>query len=248
MERARATLARAIGARPAAITLTAGATEANNLAFAAVEGHVVVDAAEHESVLACAGTHPRRTVNVGDDGRVDPEAVRRAITPGTELVSVELANGEIGTIQPVREISRVVAKERSRRIDAGEKTPIYLHTDASQALGSMAILVLSAGIRRPITIARVPDDCPRLAFIGVSLDCVVQGDVSDQRGLPHSCPPQMQNFMRKLLSLLITLRAGRTACRLPRVTSSRASRTVDFPAELAPTRMFIPSQGCQLKS
>lgn len=146
MERARATLARAIGARPAAITLTAGATEANNLAFAAVEGHVVVDAAEHESVLACAGTHPRRTVNVGDDGRVDPEAVRRAITPGTELVSVELANGEIGTVQPVREISRVVAKERARRIDEGEKTPIYLHTDASQALGSMAVNVASLGV------------------------------------------------------------------------------------------------------
>ncbi len=65
VERARGTVARLIGARPDCLTFTAGATEANNLAFAAVEGHVVVDAIEHESVLACAGTHARRTVRVG---------------------------------------------------------------------------------------------------------------------------------------------------------------------------------------
>ena len=146
VERARATLARAIGGRPAAVTLTAGATEANNLVFASVEGHVVVDAAEHESVLACAGTHSHRTIRVADDGRVDPEDVRLAIRPDTELVSVELGNGEIGTIQPVREISRVIAAERSRRLEAGEKTPIYLHTDASQALATMSVNVASLGV------------------------------------------------------------------------------------------------------
>lgn len=145
VERARATLARLIGARPDCITLTAGATEANNLAFAAVDGHVVIDAIEHESVLACAGTHERRTVRVGPDGRVDPEAIAHAITPQTELVSVALANGEIGTIQPVREISRVVVAERSRRLAAGEKTPIWLHTDASQAAGVLSVNVSSLG-------------------------------------------------------------------------------------------------------
>ena len=145
LERARATLARLIGARPDCVTLTAGATEATNLAFAAVEGHVVVSAIEHESVLACAGTHERRTVRVGTDGRVDPEAVARAIRPTTELVSVGLANGEIGTIQPVREVSRVVAAERARRLAAGERTPIYLHTDASQAAGALSVNVSSLG-------------------------------------------------------------------------------------------------------
>lgn len=146
VERARATVARLIGARPDNLVFTAGATEANNLAFAAVEGHVVVDAIEHESVLACAGTHARRTVRVARDGLVDPSAVARAIRPDTELVSIELANGEIGCVQPVREISRAVAEERARRLEAGERTPIYLHTDASQAAGCLSVNVSSLGV------------------------------------------------------------------------------------------------------
>ncbi|MBM6817404.1 cysteine desulfurase [Olsenella uli] len=146
VERARGAVARLIGARPGNLVFTAGATEANNLAFAAVEGHVVVDAIEHESVLACAGTHARRTVRVGRDGLVDPSAVARAIRPETELVSVELANGELGCVQPVREISRAVAAERARRLEAGERTPIYLHTDASQAAGALSVNVSSLGV------------------------------------------------------------------------------------------------------
>ena len=146
VERARGTIARLIGARPDNLVFTAGATEANNLAFAAVDGHVVVDAIEHESVLACAGMHARRTVRVGGDGIVDPAAVARAIRPETELVSVELANGEIGSVQPVREISRVVARERARRLEAGEKRPILLHTDASQAAGALSVNVSSLGV------------------------------------------------------------------------------------------------------
>lgn len=146
VERARGTIARLIGARPDNLVFTAGATEANNLAFAAVDGHVVVDAIEHESVLACAGMHARRTVRVGGDGIVDPAAVARAIRPETELVSVELANGEIGSVQPVREISRVVAQERARRLEAGEKRPILLHTDASQAAGTLSVNVSSLGV------------------------------------------------------------------------------------------------------
>ncbi|OUO45482.1 aminotransferase [Olsenella sp. An285] len=146
VERARGTVARLIGARPDNVVFTAGATEANNLAFAAVEGHVVVDAIEHESVLACAATHARRTVRVGADGLVDPAVVARAIRPDTELVSVELTNGEIGCVQPVREISRVVASECARRLEAGERTPIYLHTDASQAAGTLSVNVSTLGV------------------------------------------------------------------------------------------------------
>lgn len=146
VERARGTVARLIGARPDCVVFTAGATEANNLAFAAVEGHVVVDAIEHESVLACAGTHARRTVRVGRDGLVDPAAVGRAIRPDTELVSVELANGEIGCVQPVREISAVVARERARRLEAGERTQILLHADASQAAGALSVNVSTLGV------------------------------------------------------------------------------------------------------
>ena len=146
LEQARTTLASLIGARPASITLTAGATEANNLAFAAVDGHVVTSAIEHESVLACAKAHSHTLASVLPDGRVDLPALRRAITPATQLVSVELANGEVGAIQPVREIAQAVATERMRRLEAGERNPIYLHTDASQAALTHAINVSSLGV------------------------------------------------------------------------------------------------------
>ncbi|WP_322152789.1 cysteine desulfurase family protein [Paratractidigestivibacter sp.] len=147
VDQARTAVAHAIGARPGNVTFTAGATEANNLAFAAVDpgAHVVVSAVEHESVLACAEARSHAIVGVGGDGRVSAGDVAAALTPATELVSVELANGEVGAIQPVREIARVVAAERARRLAAVEKTPIYLHTDASQAAGALAVNVGTLG-------------------------------------------------------------------------------------------------------
>lgn len=149
LEEARAQLASLIGARPDNVVLTAGATEANNLAFAAADGiagsEVLVDALEHESVLACAQARPHAVVGVGPDGRVNPAEVATALTPATTLVSVELANGEIGTIQPIRDIARVVAAERARRLEAGEDRPLWLHVDASQAAGQVTVNVGSLG-------------------------------------------------------------------------------------------------------
>ncbi len=145
LEDARATLARLMGARPDNVTLTAGATEANNLALAVADGVVVTDAAEHESVLACAEARAMRLVPVGADGRVTPADVAAAITPEVGLVSIELANGEVGAIQPVREVSRIVREERMRRLEAGEDHPIYLHTDASQAAGALSVDVTTLG-------------------------------------------------------------------------------------------------------
>ncbi len=148
IEAARATVAHLMGARADNIVFTAGATEANNLAFAAVsaDAHIVTDAIEHESVLACIGGHPHTIVDVSSDGRVDPRAIADAITPMTELVSVSLANGEIGTIQPLREIARAVAAERERRLAAGEMRQIWLHTDASQAAVVLSVNVSSLGV------------------------------------------------------------------------------------------------------
>ena len=145
VERARADIARLMGAKPDGITFTAGATEANNLAFAATEGGVVTDAAEHESVLACARAREAAVVGVGADGRVDPDRLCAAIGPATQLVSVELANGEVGAVQPVREIARGVALVRERRLAEGSRVPLWLHTDASQAAGSLSCNVTSLG-------------------------------------------------------------------------------------------------------
>ena len=145
LEEARTTLARVIGARADGLTLTAGATEANNLAMAAADGAVVTDAAEHESVLACAEARPHMLVGVDARCRVDVGAIERAITPEVGLVSVGLANGEVGTVQPIRELSQVVVRERARRLAAGERRPIWLHVDASQAAGRLSVNVSSLG-------------------------------------------------------------------------------------------------------
>ncbi len=148
IERARQTIARLMGVRAGNLVFTAGATEANNLAFAAVsdDAHVVSDAIEHESILACVESRAHAIVGVAGDGRIDPAAVAEAVTPATELVSVGLANGEIGTVQPLRALARVVAQERARRLAAGERRPIWLHTDASQAATSLSVNVSSLGV------------------------------------------------------------------------------------------------------
>ncbi|MBQ1449259.1 MAG: cysteine desulfurase [Coriobacteriales bacterium] len=145
LEDARGRLARAIGAKPANVTLTAGATEANNLAFGCVDGPVAVSAIEHESIMAIVEAREHATIPVEPDGMVTPAAVQGALTPRTELVSIALANGEIGTVQPLRAISDVVRAERRRRLDAGEETPLYLHTDATQAAGLLHVDVSSTG-------------------------------------------------------------------------------------------------------
>ena len=142
---ARNELAHSIGARADNLVITAGATEANNLALACAQGKVAVAATEHESVLAAAQALGGTTIPTGPDGRVASKAVRDAIGPETSLVSISLANGELGCIQPIREIAAVIAEERSRRLEAGEKRPILLHTDASQAARDLSIAVSSLG-------------------------------------------------------------------------------------------------------
>lgn len=144
-EEARSRLAHVIGARPGTVTITAGATEANNLAFSAVEGPCVVCAIEHESVLSCAEARGARIVGVEADGRIDMRAFQELLNEDVELVSVGLANGELGTIQPVRAIAQIVQKERMRRLERGIQTPLLLHTDASQAAGHVSINVSSLG-------------------------------------------------------------------------------------------------------
>jgi cysteine desulfurase len=145
-EDARARLAHVIGAKAPNVTLTAGATEANNIALASAEGGIVTCAVEHESILSPARAAHATVVGVGGDGIVDPDDVARAITPETGLVSISLANGEVGAIQPLREVAGAVRAERKRRLEAGESRPIWLHTDASQAACTSSLAVSSLGV------------------------------------------------------------------------------------------------------
>lgn len=143
---AKSTIAQAIGAKPDELIMTAGATESINLAFDSVSGHSVVTAIEHHAVLAAAARRAHTIVPVNGKGQVSPEALREAITDETTLVSVALANNELGTIQPIRDIAEVVKQARSERLARGVHTPLYLHSDASQGVGQLDVSVARLGV------------------------------------------------------------------------------------------------------
>jgi cysteine desulfurase len=146
-EAAKATLASLIGAKSGELTMTAGATESINLAFGAGSGHVVTTVIEHESVLAAASRNDHTLVEVDKNGRVDPEKIRQAIQPDTWLVSVALANNEIGTIQPLSAIAEIIREVRvQRRLAGNNTTPLYLHSDASQGAGQLDLHVARLGV------------------------------------------------------------------------------------------------------
>ena len=143
---AKARIGGCIGAKADEIIITAGATESVNLAFGAAEGHVVIGAIEHHAVLEAARQHDLTLVAPRADGMIEPEEVMHAIRPTTWLVSVALANHELGTVQRLRDIAEIVRTERRRRQDAGEQVPIYLHTDASQGVGQIDVNVARLGV------------------------------------------------------------------------------------------------------
>jgi cysteine desulfurase len=149
---ARRQAAAVLGCRTSEILFTSGATESDNLAVrGAVDAwrqrhgresqpHIVISAIEHHAVLDVARHLERDGVAVDIapcdvSGRIDPAAVEAAIRPETCLISVMLANNEIGTIQPVPEIA-AVARERG----------ITVHTDAVQAAGLLDIGVERLGV------------------------------------------------------------------------------------------------------
>lgn len=145
-EAAKQTIARTIGAKADELVMTAGATESINLAFASTPGHVVTAAIEHHAVLAAARQYDHTIVDSDMRGRIDPQVIRAAIRPDTRLVSLALANNELGTVQPLREVAAVVQAERQKRLAAGNTTPLYLHSDASQGVGQLDVHVARLGV------------------------------------------------------------------------------------------------------
>lgn len=143
---AKDSIAHAIGGKGNDITLVAGATESINLLFASVDGHVVTSSIEHHAVLEAAKLHDHSLVAPNAKGMVSAADIKAVIRPDTELVSIQLANNELGTIQPLRDIAEVVRAERRRRAEAGDSRPIYFHSDASQGLGQIDVHVSRLGV------------------------------------------------------------------------------------------------------
>lgn len=146
-EAAKSAIARAIGGKADELVMTAGATESINLAFGSVTGHAVTAAIEHHAVLGAVKRAVDHTIVDSDPkGIVSADVIKNAIRPDTQLVSIALANNELGTIQPLREIAAVIQAERDNRLESGNHTPIYLHSDASQGAGQLDIHVARLGV------------------------------------------------------------------------------------------------------
>lgn len=145
-EVAKSDIASVLGAKSDEIIMTAGATESINLMIQSTTGHVVTSAIEHAAVLEALRGRDYTAVAPRADGTITPEAIRAAIRPDTELVTIAYANNEIGTIQSLSDIAAVVKDERHRRSEAGEGVSIYFHSDASQGAGVLDLHVSRLGL------------------------------------------------------------------------------------------------------
>jgi cysteine desulfurase len=147
LDRARSQVAALLGAAPDEIVFTSGGSEANNLA---IEGtffelnrpgtHIITSAIEHPAVLAPCRFLERfgasvTYIPVDGSGLIDPEDVRRAISPQTLLISIMHANNEVGTIQPIAEIGAIARQHGIR-----------FHTDAAQSIGKIPTKVDELGV------------------------------------------------------------------------------------------------------
>lgn len=147
LDTARHLMAESIGAKGDDIIITAGATESINLAMTvAHQAHVVTTALEHEAVLASARLYSHTIVDVKPSGVVDSDELLASVTDQTTLVSVALANNELGTIQPLRQIAEKLQTIRQRRLSTGNHTPIWLHSDASQGVGQIDVSLSRLGV------------------------------------------------------------------------------------------------------
>jgi cysteine desulfurase len=147
VEKARRQVARALGCDPEALFFTSGGTESNNHAIRGIAralrhkgNHIITSAFEHPAVLEVCrylqgNGFDTTYVPVGADGMVDPADVAAAVRPTTILITIMHANNEVGTIQPIRDISSVA-----------EKHGIVLHTDAAQSVGKIPTDVKELGV------------------------------------------------------------------------------------------------------
>lgn len=145
-EDAKHKIASLIGGKSSEVIITAGATESINLAFNSINGHVITSAIEHSAVLECAKNRKHDYLENDKHGVVSLDSLKKLIKPETQLVSIGLANNEIGTIQPIRAISEIIKQERQTRLMNGNDNPIYLHSDASQGFGQLDINVARLGV------------------------------------------------------------------------------------------------------
>ncbi|MFA6228363.1 MAG: aminotransferase class V-fold PLP-dependent enzyme [Patescibacteria group bacterium] len=153
VDQARVAVAKFLNCRTDEVYFTSGATESDNLAVLGVikgvlsqgfieksgqKPHIIISAIEHDAILEPAKHLEKSGVavtflSVGEKGIVDPSALKKAIKDNTIFVSIMLANNEIGAIQPIEEIGKIIGELNKNR-----RQKIYFHTDATQAPAYLA--------------------------------------------------------------------------------------------------------------
>ena len=148
IQKARKQVAALIGAEPDEILFTSGGTESNNTIFYGIKfqggkfepSHIITSSIEHDAVLEPVREFEKNGVQVtylpvDEHGLVNPDDITKSISEQTVMVSIMFANNEVGTIQPIQEISKICNKYQ-----------IPLHTDAVQAVGKIPINVKDLGV------------------------------------------------------------------------------------------------------
>jgi cysteine desulfurase len=147
VEQARKDVASLLGCDPEELILTSGGSESNNMVLKGIidlrrpgEFHVITSAVEHPAILNTALYLMELGVDVtvlpvDHFGQVDPDDVRKAIRPGTALISIMLANNETGTLEPLNDVVRI-----------GREHGVPVHTDAAQMVGKYPLEVRSLGV------------------------------------------------------------------------------------------------------
>ena len=140
IQKARKQIANLISAKPEEILFTSGGTESNNIALFGITHtnkgkHIITSSIEHDAVLEPCKKLEKEGFDVTylpvtRDGLINPEDVKKSITKNTCLVSIMFANNEVGTVQPIAEITKLCSEKR-----------ILFHTDAIQAIGKLEINV-----------------------------------------------------------------------------------------------------------
>ncbi|MDO8621775.1 MAG: aminotransferase class V-fold PLP-dependent enzyme [bacterium] len=160
LDGARKRVAAVLGCSPDELIFTGSGTESDNMAVLGVprwyrsksanQGHVIISAIEHHAVLNAAERLRKEgfevtVLPVDQYGFVSPEAVRGALTPQTTLISIMAANNEIGTIEPIQEIGKVIRDWKREQGRKPTEAPFF-HTDACQAAGALDINVQKLGV------------------------------------------------------------------------------------------------------
>lgn len=147
----RSNIAQIIGAKTSEVIFCSGGSEANNLAIKGVmssysDSNIVVSSIEHDSVLKTSKRYSTKLCPVDPNGIIDLAKLSALIDDDTVIVSIMYVNNEIGSIEPISKISKIIASIRRDRLLRNIQKPIYLHTDACQATNYLDIHTSRLGV------------------------------------------------------------------------------------------------------